>query len=122
MAVASLAVGMTGISASAYENSASTILRNVPGAPGNVTSANLKIAVTSNGNYGTSYGFGANISDSKVTVTIVNAANSPSVELTPNEPSAVFYNISVNSSVYASFNGVLSGPSGQYGTWYVYHE
>ncbi len=122
MATASLGTCLIGMSANAsYPNSNSMILRNVSGAPGNITSGNLKIAYTSNGNYGTSYGFAANNSSAEVEVTCSNAKNTPSVTLNTRDSSASFNNIEVNSTVYASFDGVLSTPPSEWGTWEVYH-
>ena len=57
-ATVSLAVGVCSLSASAYDNSASMVLRNIAGAPGNITQGTLTInSVVGAADYYTSFDF-----------------------------------------------------------------
>ena len=93
MAVTSLAVGMTGISASAYNDTASMVLRNVPGAPGNITSTCLAInSKAGKATYYTSCDF-SNGTNATLTVSITNVIENKSVTLTKSNRSAVLENV-----------------------------
>lgn len=111
---------MGAISASAYSSSESMILRNAYGAPGNVTSGNLKVSVNGSGNYETDYGFCVGGS-SKVDVVFANSENDNSLTLKPGSSPAKFNGVKCTSSSYASFNGTLYDTSNEWGTWSVYH-
>lgn len=122
VAALSLVTGVTAISASAadYPSSASMTLRNAAGAPGNVTSGNLKVSVNGSGNYETSYGFSVG-GNSKVKVVFANSPNKNTLTLKPGSSSARFNGVKSNSPVYASFDGTLYDTSNEWGTWVVKH-
>ncbi len=118
MAVASLAVGMTGISASAYDYTASMVLRNVSGAPGNITSGYLTInSKTGKATYYTSYDF-SNRTNASLDVSTTNAIENKSVTLTKSTRSAELKNVEARYS-YITFYGNLSNSAGEAGIWSV---
>ncbi len=115
MAVTSLAVGMTGISASAYYDTASMIIRNVPGAAsGNITSACLTInSKAGKATYYTSCDF---LNGTNATLT-VSTANAQSVTLDKNNRTA---SIVVEARYsYITFCGKLSSFAGESCIWSV---
>ena len=118
MAVASLSVGMTGISASAYEDTASMVLRNVSGAPGNVTSGYLTInSTTGKATYYTSYDF-SNGTSASLEVSTTNAIENKSVKLTKNKRTGELEKVEARYS-YITFYGNLTNSTGEAGWWSV---
>lgn len=114
MAVTILSI--SGIGASAYNDSASMTLRNVSGAPGNVTSGTLTIESNTNNSYYTSYDF-AYDSSATVTVTTTNALSNSSVTLNKRNKSKTMSATARYS--YITFQGNLSASSNESGTWSV---
>lgn len=118
IAVATMAVGMSGISANAYSDTASMVLRNMPGAPGNITSGSLTInSKTGSANYTTSYDF-AQRTGAKLTVSTTNALTNKSVELTKSLRSTEINNVEARYS-YITFSGNLTNSYGESGVWSV---
>lgn len=118
MAVASLSTCAMGISASAYSNSASMTLRNVSGAPGNVTSGYLTInSKSGSASYYTSYDF-TNRTGATLGVSSTNAITNKSVSLNKNNRSGYMYSVTARYS-YITFYGNLTNSSGEAGVWSV---
>ncbi len=115
MAVASLAVGMVGMSAGAYSDSASMVLRNVSGAPGNVTSGTLTINTKSSNSYYTSYDF-ANSTSTTLYVASTNAISNKNVTLSKSKKAATISSVQGRYS-YITFSGSLSNSAGESGIW-----
>lgn len=118
MAVASLAVGVTGISASAYNDIASMVLRNVSGAPGNITSGELTInSKSGKATYYTSYDF-SNGTSASLEVSTTNAIANKSVTLTKNKRTGELEKVEARYS-YITFSGNLNNSYGEAGIWSV---
>lgn len=118
IAATTCAICSTGIIANAYSNTATMILRNVSGAPGNVLNGTLSINSNSSNSYYTSYGFIYNNSFT-LTVRSTNALNNNNAKkvLTKSNPSD---DISVVAKYnYITFTGSLSSTNSQSGNWYI---
>lgn len=117
LVVSSLAVSITGLNASAYNETASMILRNVSGAPSNITSGSLTITYNSNNSYYTSYDFAYNNSSATLKVSTTNAISNTSVSLNRNKKSASLNAVARYS--YITFSGNLSTSPNESGSWSV---
>lgn len=120
MAAASLAVTMIGTSASAvtYPTTGSMVLRNMPGAPGNVTSGKFTIESKEGAsNYTTSYDF-VHRTGAVLTVSTVNALTNKSVTLNKDKRSDQIKYIEARYS-YITFEGKLTNSDGESGIWSV---
>lgn len=118
MAVTSLAVGMTCISASAYDDTASMIIRNVPGAPGNITSACLTInSKPGKATYYISCIF-SNGTNPTLTVSTTNVVENESVTLTKSNSSVVLRDV-IPRYAYITFCANLSSSVGESCIWSV---
>lgn len=120
MAAASLAVTMIGTSASAveYPRTGSMVLRNMPGAPGNVTSGKFTIESKEGAsNYTTSYDF-VHRTDAVLTVSTVYAITNKSVTLNKNNRSVQIKYIEPRYN-YIVFKGDLTNSEGESGIWSV---
>ena len=118
LASASLVTGVFGMSASAYNNVASMTLRNVSGAPGNVTSGNLTInSKEGSASYTTSYDF-ANNTSATLDVSTTNAISNVRVTLNKNNRSKNLNNVEARYS-YITFSGNLNNSYGEAGIWSV---
>lgn len=119
MAVATLAVGSVGMSASAYSSSNSASLRSVVGAPGNVTSATRTIATISTGKYKTSYTFAYNNSSATVYVTPTDASGT-NTTLSKSKKSDNSLTANTSGKTYITYSAKLSCGSGsESGTWTI---
>lgn len=118
MAAATLAVGSVGMTASAYSNTASMTLRNVSGAPGNVTSGYLSInSKSGSSSYYTSYDF-AQRTGATLSVSTTNAISNKSVSLNKNSRTGTLSSVEARYS-YLTFYGNLSNSAGESGIWSV---
>lgn len=120
MAVATVAIGMTGMTANAaYNSSDSALLRSVAGAPGNVTSATRTIATISTGKYKTSYNFAYSNSTATVYVTPTNVSGK-NTTLSTSKKSDNSLTASTSGKTYITYSAKLSCRSGsESGTWKI---
>ena len=116
-ATVSLVVGVCSLSASAYDNSASMVLRNIAGTPGNITHGTLTInSVVGAADYYTSFDF-ANGTSATLLVETTNAIGNVDVELNRNNRSAT---LRVEARyAYITFEGTLNNSAGESGVWSV---
>lgn len=120
MAAASLAVTMIGTSASAvtYPSTGSMVLRNMPNAPGNVTSGEFKITSKEGmSNYTTSYDF-VHRTNAVLTVSTTNALTNKTVTLNKDRRSTQIKYVEARYS-YITFAGKLTNSEGESGIWSV---